>query len=166
MKRIGPISYIIRHQGLPDGVESKEAGELTEDSDNIRQGVSGPRTKLEQELVYELRRIADDIDRNEKLKANICQSMKDVTGLVVYSSFTSTIQQYIGDLIGWGRVAFVFQFTKQAVQVAGRGGINARQIRENCLQYVEDKCADWIVRHAGWASMLPDDSDDSTPEVD
>ncbi|KAH3736109.1 uncharacterized protein LOC127850832 isoform X2 [Dreissena polymorpha] len=155
------MSDIKRHQGLP---ESKEAGDSTEDKDNIPQGVFGSRTELEQDLVRELRRIADEIDRNGK--ENICQSMKDVAGLMVYSSFKSTVKQYVGNLIGWGRVAFVFQFTKKAVQAAGRGGLNARQIRENCLRYIEDKCADWIVRHGGWASMLPADSDDSRPEVD
>ncbi|XP_052240148.1 uncharacterized protein LOC127850841 [Dreissena polymorpha] len=107
----------------PGGNLQKGAGVLTEDTDDIPQVFEDPRTELEQEIVHELRRIADDIDRNGN-------------------------------------------FTKTYIKAAGTVGLNATRIKENCLNYVEDKCADWIVKHGGWASMLSDDSDDSTPEVD
>ncbi|KAH3736119.1 hypothetical protein DPMN_042681 [Dreissena polymorpha] len=83
----------------PGGNLQKGAGVLTEDTDDIPQVFEDPRTELEQEIVHELRRIADDIDRNGNLKATVRQSIQNITGLLAYNSFTSAVQQYVENLV-------------------------------------------------------------------
>ncbi|XP_052240142.1 uncharacterized protein LOC127850836 isoform X2 [Dreissena polymorpha] len=136
--------------------------ETADDSDNAEE----TRTQLEEELVQELRRIADEIDQNGKLTSKIRQATEETAGLLAYNSFKSALNQYVDNLVGWRQAAFVFQFTNWAVQAAGTAGLNAKRITENCLTYVEEKCADWILKRGGWQNMLSGDSDDTTSERD
>jgi hypothetical protein len=48
----------------------------------------------------------------------------------------------------------LFYVTKKATQLAGAGGAVASQLKENCLQYVEDHFASWILNQGGWVSFF------------
>lgn len=73
---------------------------------------------------------------------------------VTYSKFKDTVGEVVGDSVGWQQLAMLFYVTKKATQLAGAGGAVAAQLKENCLQYVEDHFANWILNQGGWVSYL------------
>ncbi|CAC5416691.1 unnamed protein product [Mytilus coruscus] len=78
------------------------------------------------------------------------QAALNIARQVTYTKFKDTIQDVVGDNIGWQQLAMVFYVTKKATQLAGAGGAAASQLKENCLQYVEDHFASWILSQGGW----------------
>lgn len=83
------------------------------------------------------------------------QAALNIARQVTYTKFKDTIQDLVGDNIGWQQLAMVFYVTKKATQLAGAGGAVASQLKENCLQYVEDHFASWILNQGGWVSIIP-----------
>ena len=73
---------------------------------------------------------------------------------VTYSKFKDTVHSIVGDNVGWQQLAMVFYVTKKATQLAGAGGAVASQLKENCLQYVEDHFASWILNQGGWVRIF------------
>lgn len=82
------------------------------------------------------------------------QAAIDFAKQVTYSKFKDTVKSVIGENVGWQQLAMVFYVTKKATQLAGAGGAVASQLKENCLQYVEDHFASWILNQGGWVSLF------------
>ncbi|VDH89238.1 Hypothetical predicted protein [Mytilus galloprovincialis] len=112
-------------------------------------------TELQRRLRDSFRDFGDTVNETLSLSVEPQQAALNIARQVTYTKFKDTIQDLVGDNIGWQQLAMVFYVTKKATQLAGAGGAVASQLKENCLQYVEDHFASWILNQGGWVSIIP-----------
>ncbi|KAJ8315246.1 hypothetical protein KUTeg_007396 [Tegillarca granosa] len=151
--------------------ESEPSSPIASSSGHVLSASSSSRdgeglNSLERELRDYLRSFGDNISKKVDISDQTKEAAKEMARQATYNMFKDTFERTLGDDVGWDQLAMLFYFTKKGIQLAGAGGAVAVQIKENCLRYVEDKFAKWIVNQGGWDSVLTDTETSTDSELD
>ena len=148
-----------------DSVKSPDGTAVSAPVDIPQSGAPQPAaiSSLERNIAHALR---EKGDANQQAGEMMSQVIVDAAKKEGYKIFKNELKKQVNSEPNLQHMAILFDLTRGAVQLAGAGGALAGRIKEYSIRYFEDKLADWVIGQGGWDSMISEDDEMESEEVE